>query len=196
MVKLLGTMAGLVGVFWMALAGGYGVYWYDRRPAGVPAPYTLHILFFSKAIGLPTSLQAQLDAANDKLKTEAAADQARQAKAQAAYARVSAKARAAEAKAQAAIRAQTSALQQEIPHVLTSEIDARYPLPVGLVRVHDAAALGLPLTAGQPDGAPSPVEASRLGETIASNYGECRADQERLIALQAWVVAARRAAPH
>ena len=67
--------------------------------------------------------------------------------------------------------------------------DAHFPLPDGLVRVHDAAAVGadLPDTpAGSPDTA-SPVAASKLAAVIVSNYGECHADVARLLALQDWV---------
>jgi hypothetical protein len=64
-------------------------------------------------------------------------------------------------------------------------------LPWGFVRVHDAAVRGDDLSAaaespGGPDDAASDVAASRAVAVIASNYGSCRADRERLADLQAW----------
>jgi hypothetical protein len=35
-------------------------------------------------------------------------------------------------------------IERKVPTHVTAEIDARFPVPVGFVRVHDAAALGLP----------------------------------------------------
>ena len=75
---------------------------------------------------------------------------------------------------------------------LRPAIDRGYPLSVGFVRLHDAAAIGrdlsaVPAPAGLADDATSPVKSSRLATVIVANYGECRADAERLTALQEWV---------
>ncbi len=82
-------------------------------------------------------------------------------------------------------------IEREIPTHVTAEADAHFPLPVGFVRVHDAAALGLPLAdlpgpAGRPDGAASELAASEAARTIAWNYEACAENSERLRAWQAW----------
>src|SRR5689334_3110458 len=66
-------------------------------------------------------------------------------------------------------------IEREVPAHVTAEADARFPLPVGFVRVHDSAARGLPIAdihdaAGRPDGAASEVAASEAARTIAWNY--------------------------
>ncbi len=81
-------------------------------------------------------------------------------------------------------------IYREVPHALTPETDARFPMPVGLVRLHDAAALADPAfsdPAGLPDDAPSPVAASQLASAVVDNYETCNATAGRLTALQAWV---------
>lgn len=105
---------------------------------------------------------------------------------------VSTAAAARDAQVQTEIRYVTRTQIKEVPVYVTPEADARFPLPVGLVRLHDAAALGVdvadvPDPAGRPDDSASAVAASDLGGAIAGNYGECRADQARLIGLQGWV---------
>ena len=92
---------------------------------------------------------------------------------------------------QVEIRTVTQTLIREVPIYVTAETDRRYLVPVGLVRLHDAAALGLPSAlpdpTGRADDAPSAVAASTFGSTVADNYGTCRADQARLGDLQEWV---------
>jgi hypothetical protein len=61
MLSVVKLLAGLVGVFWMALAGAYGVWWWDRRPADVPQPIAFRVLFWPVKIGWPPSLKASLD---------------------------------------------------------------------------------------------------------------------------------------
>jgi hypothetical protein len=83
----------------------------------------------------------------------------------------------------------TQTLLREIPTYVTPTMDHLYPLPVGFVRVHDAAAAGLP---GLPapraaDASGSPVEASRAIAVIVDNYGTCHETAEQLSALQEWV---------
>jgi hypothetical protein len=94
----------------------------------------------------------------------------------------------------AQIRTFTTTLVREVPVHVDAETDARFPMPVGLVRVHDAAALGRPVSAipdpaGRPDGEASDVVASTLASVVALNYGTCREDQTRLSAWQAWATA-------
>jgi hypothetical protein len=61
MLSVVKLLAGLVGVFWMAIAGGYAVWWWDRRPADVPQPVAFHVLFWPVKLGWPPSLKASLD---------------------------------------------------------------------------------------------------------------------------------------
>ena len=93
--------------------------------------------------------------------------------------------------AQDRIRTITRTLIEKVPVYVTRNADARFPLPWGFVRLHDAAVLGddLPATSegpGQPDDAPSGVAASGAAAVIVANYGACRADQQRLTDLQDW----------
>lgn len=98
------------------------------------------------------------------------------------------------AETQVQIRTVTQTIIKEVPIYVPAEADTRYALPVGLVRVHDAAATGRPLSepSGEPDDAtgnlePSDIAPSWLAATIAENYGVCRLDQARLGDLQDWV---------
>jgi hypothetical protein len=104
---------------------------------------------------------------------------------------VSAQAAEAMAKASAQSRTRTVTIVREVSKLVTPDVDARYPLPVGLVRLHDAAARGVDLSAvpdaaGRADGAPASVDASHLAAVVATNYGACLEDQARLAAWQAW----------
>lgn len=83
----------------------------------------------------------------------------------------------------------THAIQQEIPRYVTPDADRRYPLPVGFVWVHDAAAAGVPL-GDRPEGADAPsadVTASAASAVIVGNYGICHETAEQLTALQDFV---------
>lgn len=98
---------------------------------------------------------------------------------------------------QTRIRTVTQTIIKEVPVYVPAEADLRYALPVGLVRLHDAAATGtagrpFSYAPGQPDDPagflePSDVAPSRLGTVIAENYGVCHADAARFSALQDWV---------
>lgn len=91
----------------------------------------------------------------------------------------------------------TTAIQQDIPRYVTPDDDRLYPLPVGFVRVHDAAAAGVPLLAGpgDTDAARSPVAASVALDVIVGNYGTCRETAAQLTALQDWVQSREAATP-
>lgn len=87
--------------------------------------------------------------------------------------------------AMAARDAQTRQLLQEVKDVVTAETDQRFPLPCGLVRLHDAGALGIELSAvtacaGQPDDAAAPVGASDLAAILAANYGSCHLTSDQV----------------
>ena len=65
--------------------------------------------------------------------------------------------------------------------------DARCVVPVGFVRAHDAAVVGLPdiaAAAGQSDEAASGLELSAVARTVAGNYGACREAAEQVTGWQ------------
>jgi hypothetical protein len=89
------------------------------------------------------------------------------------------------------VRTVTRTLIQKVPVYVSATTDLRYPLPLGFVRLHDAAVAGDHLSAAAPgsvgpDDAPSGVAASAAAAVIVGNYGACHADQARLAELQAW----------
>ena len=77
---------------------------------------------------------------------------------------------------------------REVPVYVPVEADADCRIPVGFVRLHDAAAAGdgLPQPAGAADAAPAGVALSAVAETVAGNYTACHETGEQLSALQAW----------
>lgn len=94
-------------------------------------------------------------------------------------------------RAQDKVRTVTRRLIEKVPVYVTPQTDRAFPLPWGFVRVHDAAIRGDDLSAAaesprEPDDAASDVAASRAATVIAANYGDCRADRQRLADLQAW----------
>ena len=87
------------------------------------------------------------------------------------------------------VRQVGTTITKEVPVYVTAKADAACPVPVGFVRLHDAAAQGrVPEpAAGDPD-APAPgLVLSAVADTVADNYTTCHANTEQLIALQAWV---------
>lgn len=87
------------------------------------------------------------------------------------------------------VMAQGAVITKEIPVYVTPQADARCTVPVGFVRLHDAAVQGgtLPAAPGAAVDAPSGLALSAVAGTVAGNYGLCRATAERLSALQEWV---------
>jgi hypothetical protein len=92
-------------------------------------------------------------------------------------------------KAQVEIRWRTQTLIREVPVYVTSDADTRCIVPVGFVRIHDAAASGNPLPepSGLADDAPSGVAISAAAATIIANYGQYDAVSRQLTDLQKWV---------
>jgi len=75
-------------------------------------------------------------------------------------------------------------IQRETPRYVTPSTDAAFPLPVGFVRLHDAAAAAdLPGPPGPADAQASGVTASDAASVIAGNYGTCHAIRDQLNAL-------------
>lgn len=78
----------------------------------------------------------------------------------------------------------THDLQREVPRYVPPSTDATYPLPVGFVRLHDAAATStMPGAPGDTDAQASTVTASAAAAVIADNYGTCNAIREQLNAI-------------
>lgn len=80
-------------------------------------------------------------------------------------------------------------ITQKVPVYVTAQADAACTLPIGFVRLHDAAAAStaLPDSAGAADAQPSGVALSAASRTIVDNYTTCHATAENLTALQDWV---------
>lgn len=79
-----------------------------------------------------------------------------------------------------------------IPLVVTPAVDRDFPLSVGFVRAHDAAASGLdigqvPGPAGQSDDSAASVKPSDLAAVLAANYKAAKQDAQQLSDLQQWV---------
>jgi hypothetical protein len=91
---------------------------------------------------------------------------------------------------QVEIRTVTKTLIEKVPVYVTVEADRRVDVPVGLVRLHDQAAAGLP---GLPDtadlvvDAPSGVPLSAVAATVVGNYGVAYEWREEALACRAWV---------
>lgn len=80
-------------------------------------------------------------------------------------------------------------ITKEIPVYVTPEADAACTVPVGFVRIHDAAAgnTAPEPSAGDPD-APAPgLALSAVAETVADNYTRYHALGAQLISLQDYV---------
>lgn len=81
-------------------------------------------------------------------------------------------------------------ITERIPVYVTPEIDRDYLVPVGFVRLHDAAAAGsaatLPDSLGESADAPSGVPLSTVASTVVGNYASCTDDRARLIGWQDW----------
>lgn len=184
-VKLVSTALGLFGAFWLFFAGIA----FEHRPHGWPN-LAVSLGPFHPVLHLPDGPYARLDALLAAEKAAAVHTQA----VEVAQAQISAAASVHEQAAQTVIRTVTRTIIKDVPTYVTAQDDLRYPLSVGFVRVHDAAALGvdvsqIPGPAGRSDDQVSPVKPSDAAAVIAGNYGEARADAERLTALQDWVTA-------
>lgn len=186
--RLVSSLVGIIGALWLAIAGGAAVYWWDRRPPATPS-FKHQVLLWKIGWTAPDSLQAQLD----RLKAEREAERRRARGITQRQAAASAAIGAQHDQTIAAIRWRTKEIIRHVPIYVSAESDDRYPVPWGVVRLHDAAALGvdpatLPNPAGEPDDAASSVAASDLARAVARNYGDvCRADAAQLADLQAWV---------
>lgn len=189
--KGLGLLVSVIGVLWLAIAGAWGTWKYERLEPGWPN-VKVGFLFFHATLHAPgagsvTALATDLAS----LKAQEAAAARRAAAVTKAQANVSAAAGAQQDAAQAVITRWRTRFIPEIHNVVTPALDAGFPLSVGWVRAHDAAARGVDLSgpadaAGQPDDTASGVRPSDAIATIAGNYASCRADAARLAGWQKW----------
>ena len=79
-------------------------------------------------------------------------------------------------------------ITREVPVYVTQKADAACTVPVGFVRIHDAAATGTapPAAARDPDAPAAGVTLSGIAGTVADNYAICHAIRAQLIGLQEW----------
>lgn len=143
--------------------------------------------------------KADADATDASIKAHAAQLAAVNAArlAEAAQAQTTHRIEAKAAEAQVVIREVTRTLIEEVPVYVTPDVDARFDVPAGFVRLHDAAAAGravVPDPAGQSDDAASGLAFSAVATTVVGNYGQCLATARQLTDLQAWVEAQARLA--
>jgi hypothetical protein len=87
------------------------------------------------------------------------------------------------------VRERGATITKEIPVYVTAKADARCPVPVGFVRVHNAAAQNVPLDrpAGDPDAPAAGVTLSAVADTVSYNYGIAHELRETVIGLQSYV---------
>lgn len=86
------------------------------------------------------------------------------------------------------VREKGDAIIKEVPVYVDREADRACVVPVGFVRLHDAAAANVPVgDPGGTDAAPAGVALSAVAATVADNYTTCHENAEQLIALQARV---------
>lgn len=84
------------------------------------------------------------------------------------------------------VREAGATIVKEVPIYVTPEADRACSVPVGFVRLHDAAAENRPLAgpAGDPDAPAAGIALSTVASTVADNYTSCHAIREQLIGLQ------------
>lgn len=98
------------------------------------------------------------------------------------------------------IQVQTRTVIQKVPVYVSPEADTRCILPVGFVRLYNAAALGsdpdaVPDPSGRADAAASGIACSTVAEDIADNFGTARSNAEQLKALLGWITDQQALAP-
>jgi hypothetical protein len=181
--KIVGVICSLFGATWMFWAGVM----FDHRPAGWPN-IPVNVAFLHFTLHLPDGPVGQL-AALQAAEKKAAVRTTRIVKAQAVETATAAKA---EDVAQEHIRVVYRNIIQGVSTYVPPEADARCSVPVGFVRLHDAAARGVDLpgvsdAAREPNDAASGLELSTVAATVAGNYGIAAQNSEQLSALQDWI---------
>lgn len=87
------------------------------------------------------------------------------------------------------IHDRAATIVKEVPVYVTAKADAACVVPVGFVRLHDAAVQNepLPAAAGSANDAASGVALSTVASVDAENFGTCHETAAQLTALQDWV---------
>jgi type II secretory pathway pseudopilin PulG len=87
------------------------------------------------------------------------------------------------------VREVGATITKEVPVYVTAKADAACPVPLGFVRLHDAAAEGrVPdPSAGDPDAPAAGLALSAVADTVAGNYSTCHETAAQLTALQDWL---------
>ncbi|KGC05699.1 hypothetical protein [Burkholderia multivorans] len=94
------------------------------------------------------------------------------------------------------VREKGDTIIKEVPVYVDREADRACVVPLGFVRVHDAAAANVPVGhPGSTDAAAAGVALSAVAATVADNYTTCHENAEQLIALQARVRDIEKEAP-
>lgn len=184
--RLIAGLVGVIGALWLGIAGFAGAEWWEHRPHGEPAWLHIHVLFWTWSP--PDSLQARLDA----LQAAEAAAGARARALETREAKVTAAIGDQDVVAQAQIRTVYKTLIQEVPVHVDQKAVADCVVPVGFVRLFNAGANGLdvsavPDPAGRPDDAPSGVGLDTVARVTLGNDAGKQADDQQLLDLQAWV---------
>lgn len=85
------------------------------------------------------------------------------------------------------VRERGEVIYRTIPQYITREADAACAVPLGFVRVHDAAAANvLPGPASSADAEPADIALSAVASTITLNYADFHAMRAQCEALQQW----------
>lgn len=171
----------------MARGGWRWLASFSKSPAGRAALAVLAILV-ALAVGFHLGQRAGVD-------REKAAEAGRRAAAVKVVTRVTAEGQRITAdvstgleRRKVEIRTITQTLIKEVPVYVTAESDLACVVPVGFVRLHDAAAHGaaVPAAPGGPVEADSGVALSAVAETIAGNYGLAYEWREEALAWRTW----------
>lgn len=86
------------------------------------------------------------------------------------------------------VRERAQAIAKETPRYVPASADAACVVPVGFVRLHDAAARSEDAgTPGSHDDEPAGIALSAVAATVTDNYGTCHLIREQLIGLQGWI---------
>ena len=87
------------------------------------------------------------------------------------------------------VREKAQTITREIPVYVTPTADAACPVPVGFVRLHDAAAANEPAgpATGNPDAPAEGVALSDVAAAVADNYAAAHENAEQVTGLQDYV---------
>lgn len=159
------------GVYVLAVLIGIGALWYSHH-SGYSEAQTDDKVAQELALA-----DAQAKAAKEGMETQRVLDANLVSAAEAAgFAR---------GKAQAV----TLTITKEVPRYVTVETDRTFPVPCGLVRLHNAAADGVApetesLPSGLTDADACPLKASDLAQVIVENYGLDHEKDAQIMGLQ------------